>query len=102
MLQWDAKLIETICTNHNLIGLKCLGGFKTLRKLYREVKELQNETVELDETVYSFGMKFEIEIETSKPEILKPQLCQLLNRLNVQYQDSKRTKLEDLLRESLT
>jgi len=113
LLEWDTNLVNDIKAKYHLSSLKCLGGYKTLRKVYNwdcvcptdendpsQCMDLPVK-IELDETVYLFGTKYEIEIETLMPEQVKQQLLKKLDELKVNYRESQTTKLEDLVRESL-
>jgi uncharacterized protein YjbK len=98
LLQWNGQLIGIIRDKYRMNGFVNLGGFKTLRKTYSWINNVQ---LELDETVYTFGTKYEIEIETNDPVPVKQELYRLLNELGVIYQDSKTTKFEDLVHECI-
>lgn len=69
-------------------GFVCLGGFRNLRGVY-EWKGLK---LELDETHYDFGTGYEIECESSEPEIAKNLIEELLNSNGIQYSYSKVSK----------
>ncbi|EPS65441.1 adenylate cyclase, partial [Genlisea aurea] len=66
----------------------CLGGFRNVRGIY-DWKGLK---LEIDETHYSFGTSYEVECETSEPEIAKNMLEEMLTNNAVQYRYSSASK----------
>ncbi|KAG8388259.1 hypothetical protein BUALT_Bualt02G0107100 [Buddleja alternifolia] len=69
-------------------GLVCLGGFRNVRAVF----EWNGLNLELDETHYSFGTCFEIECESSEPEIAKNLLELLLKSNGIEYKYSEVSK----------
>lgn len=81
-----SALLEKIRTQHDVkMGFKYKGNFSNLRKKFKwggpELKWL----IELDHTTYPFGVRFEIEIETSTPELAKADMEKLLNSQKIPY-----------------
>ena len=52
-------------TYHPDSGLVCLGGFRNVRQVFT----WEGFTLELDETGYEWGTVYEIEVETTEPEV---------------------------------
>ncbi|MNE86071.1 CYTH domain protein [compost metagenome] len=97
MKQWKGELMDMIRDTYKIEEYVCLGGFKNLRKKY----DWEGYVLEFDQVTYPFGMNYEIEVETADAAILKPKLTQLLDTLNIQYQDSKRSKFANFFSGSI-
>jgi len=97
MKQWKGELMDMIRDTYKIEEYVCLGGFKNLRKKY----DWEGYVLEFDQVTYPFGMNYEIEVETADAAILKPKLTQLLDSLNIQYQDSKRSKFANFFSGSI-
>ncbi|XP_057787888.1 triphosphate tunnel metalloenzyme 3-like [Salvia miltiorrhiza] len=69
-------------------GLVCLGGFRNVRGVY----EWNGLKLELDETLYSFGTSYEVECESSEPEVAKNLIEGLLQSNGIEYQYSETSK----------
>ncbi|KAK6267688.1 hypothetical protein QUC31_011848 [Theobroma cacao] len=68
--------------------LVCLGGFKNVRGVY-DWKGLK---LELDETLYDFGVSYEIECESKEPERDKKSIEGLLEENGIDYEYSELNK----------
>ncbi|XP_051116903.1 triphosphate tunnel metalloenzyme 3-like [Andrographis paniculata] len=69
-------------------GLVCLGGFRNVRGVY----EWNGLTLEIDETLYSFGTSYEIECESSEPDRAKKLLEELLTSRGIEFRHSEASK----------
>ncbi|GAB4828213.1 hypothetical protein Ancab_040039 [Ancistrocladus abbreviatus] len=69
-------------------GYVCLGGFKNVRRVY-EWKGLK---LELDETMFDFGILYEIECENCDPEKAKGLIEGLLKENGIAYSYSEMSK----------
>ncbi|GMJ14273.1 CELL DIVISION CYCLE PROTEIN 26, Triphosphate Tunnel Metalloenzyme 3 [Hibiscus trionum] len=63
-LENDSQIMQRVKGEFGVNELICLGGFKNVRGVY-DWKGLK---LELDETVYDFGVSYEIECESREPE----------------------------------
>jgi uncharacterized protein YjbK len=62
----------------------------------RQIYSYEGLKLEVDETEYTFGNAFEIEIESEKPEEAKALVVDLLNENGIEYTFSKRSKYGNL------
>ncbi|XP_050214041.1 triphosphate tunnel metalloenzyme 3 isoform X2 [Mercurialis annua] len=69
-------------------GFVCLGGFENLRDVY----EWNGFKLEVDETKFEFGVCFEVECETDKPEEAKIEIEAFLKENGIDYKDSEMSK----------
>lgn len=69
-------------------GFVGLGGFRNVRDVFL----WEGETLELDETLYDWGTLYELECETTQPEVVKPRLEALLRGAGVAFRDSTTSK----------
>ncbi|XAR50518.1 Adenosinetriphosphatase [Bertholletia excelsa] len=69
-------------------GLVCLGGFRNVRNVY----DWEGLKLELDETIYDFGTRFEIECESRDPERAKKLLEDFLEGNGIGYSYSDMSK----------
>ncbi|KAI3796011.1 hypothetical protein L1987_38672 [Smallanthus sonchifolius] len=72
----------------NLNKLVCLGGFRNVRSVH-DWKGLK---LELDETQFDFGVNYEIECESDKPDEAKLMLEDLLNQNGIRFSYSQVSK----------
>lgn len=86
----SSDIIRRVKEEYNLKdnGLVCLGGFRNVRAIY----EWNGLKLELDETHYGFGTCYEIECESSEPEVAKNLLEELLNSNGIHYKYSEVSK----------
>ncbi|XP_021999230.1 triphosphate tunnel metalloenzyme 3 isoform X2 [Helianthus annuus] len=68
--------------------LVCLGGFRNVRAVYI----WNGLKVELDESEYEFGVCYEVECESDRPEEVKVMLEELLERNGIRFCYSKMSK----------
>eukprot|EP00158_Paraphelidium_tribonemae_P002067 Partr_v1_DN25087_c2_g1_i1_m50733 putative Adenylate cyclase len=94
----QSPLLTLIMKRFDVTGnWKEIGRYQTIRKKFR-----WNELVlELDETMYSFGTAYEIEVETEQPEIVKLQLERLLRDNDIHFKNSGRNKFVNMIRGSI-
>ncbi|CAH9081617.1 unnamed protein product [Cuscuta epithymum] len=86
----DCRIIQRVKSEYVIgeQGFVCLGGFRNFRGVY-EWKGLK---LELDETHYDFGRCYEIECESSEPEMAKGLIEEMLNSHGIQYSYSNASK----------
>ncbi|XP_039060950.1 triphosphate tunnel metalloenzyme 3-like isoform X2 [Hibiscus syriacus] len=84
-LRNDSLIMQRVRGDFGVNELICLGGFKNVRGVY-EWKGLK---LELDESVYDFGVSYEIECESKEPERDKKLIEELLkeNGIDFKYSD---------------
>eukprot|EP00892_Ulva_mutabilis_P010515 jgi/Ulvmu1/7836/UM004_0066.1 len=78
-------------------GLKALGGFKNTRK----VIDWNDHILEVDETSYDWGTVYEIECETSEPEVVREQLSAFLKEQGIEFKLNTTTKFSNFVNRSL-
>lgn len=69
-------------------GLVCLGGFRNVRAVYA----WNGLNLELDETHFDFGTNYEIECESSEPEIVKKLIEDFLEENGISFSNSEASK----------
>ena len=97
MHEWRGELIDMIRDRYRVQDFVCLNGFRNIRKRY----DWEGHVLEFDYVIYPFGVNYEIEVETTEAVTLKPKLTQLLDSLNIKYQDSKRSKFANFIHGSI-
>lgn len=93
MADYPSKIMKRVRDEYGVNGddekcLVCLGGFRNVRAVY----EWNGLKLELDETSYDFGTCYEIECETSEPELAKNLLEELLKSNGIEFSYSKSNK----------
>lgn len=86
----DCRIIQRVKSEYAIgeEGFVLLGGFRNLRGVY----EWRGFKLELDETHFDFGRCFEIECESSEPEMAKNLIEELLISNGIPYTYSKVSK----------
>ncbi|KAL4366238.1 hypothetical protein GQ457_05G034910 [Hibiscus cannabinus] len=84
-LENDSRIVQRVRAEFGVSELICLGGFKNVRGVY-VWKGLK---LELDETIYDFGVSYEIECESKEPERDKKLIQDFLreNGIDFNYSD---------------
>ncbi|KAK8492898.1 hypothetical protein V6N13_093958 [Hibiscus sabdariffa] len=84
-LENDSQIMQRVRGEFGVNELICLGGFKNVRGVY-VWKGLK---LELDETIYDFGISYEIECESKEPERDKKLIQDFLreNGIDFNYSD---------------
>ncbi|KAK9706235.1 hypothetical protein RND81_07G112700 [Saponaria officinalis] len=72
----------------DIVGYVCLGGFKNVRGVY----EWNGLKLEVDETLFDFGILYEVECESDEPDKAKELIEELLTRNGIPYSYSKMSK----------
>ncbi|KAJ3416372.1 hypothetical protein HDV05_001940 [Chytridiales sp. JEL 0842] len=94
-------LLETLVARYGLEkegGLMVLGGYVTERTC---VEFHGAEVVELDETTYTFGRAWELEIETKDPASAEARIKHIMDSINIPFIKSQRNKFDTLMAGSL-
>ncbi|XP_066400619.1 triphosphate tunnel metalloenzyme 3-like [Miscanthus floridulus] len=94
----DSPIIRLIAAEYGVGGdaapFVCLGGFRNTRAVYDY--ELEDGggglVLELDETRFDFGTRYELECETAEPDRVKEVLERLLTVAGVPYEYSRSNK----------
>lgn len=97
LLLQASPLLQQLNEKIGMKHLVCLGGFKN----QREVFEWEGQTLELDETQYEWGTLYEIECETTEPEVVRDKLEALLSTNGVSYSYSVTSKFANFINKSL-
>nr|XP_043607981.1 triphosphate tunnel metalloenzyme 3-like [Erigeron canadensis] len=66
----------------------CIGGFRNVRSVYK----WNGLVLELDETLFDFGVNYEIECESNDPEKAKVMIEELLNANGIEFSYSDMSK----------
>ncbi|WCJ40485.1 Triphosphate tunnel metalloenzyme 3 [Euphorbia peplus] len=82
------RVKEEFGVNEDGLGFVGLGGFRNVRQVF-DWKGLK---LEVDETIYDFGICYEVECETEEPERDKRLIEELLMDNGVEFSDSKMNK----------
>ncbi|XVE89035.1 hypothetical protein DITRI_Ditri19aG0117700 [Diplodiscus trichospermus] len=80
----SSQIMERVKGEFAVDELVCLGGFKNVRGVY-DWKGLK---LELDETIYDFGVSYEIECESKEPERDKKLIQGFLEENGIDYKYS--------------
>jgi len=92
-----SPLLQDLNKNWGIQNLLCMGGFRN----HRTVFAWEGETLELDETSYEHGTLYEIEVETTQPEVVRDRLEVLLKGAGVDYSYSATSKFANFINKSL-
>ncbi|XVF74781.1 hypothetical protein PTKIN_Ptkin13bG0139300 [Pterospermum kingtungense] len=84
----SSQIMTRVKGEFGVDDLVCLGGFKNVRGVY-DWKGLK---LELDETIYDFGVSYEIECESTEPERDKKLIEGLLEENGIDYNYSSINK----------
>ena len=98
MLSSDVKILRDTCARFAIGGLRCLGGFRNVRKEFDWTDGL---LIELDETQFEWGTVYEVECETTNPDRIKPLLEAALTQGGARFQYSKVTKFQNFVNRTL-
>ncbi|XVF24737.1 hypothetical protein REPUB_Repub13aG0152800 [Reevesia pubescens] len=79
-----SQIMKRVKIEFGIDELVCLGGFKNVRGVY-DWKGLK---LELDETIYDFGVSYEIECESKEPERDKKLIEGFLDENGIDYEYS--------------
>eukprot|EP01025_Chloroclados_australasicus_P034522 TRINITY_DN3526_c0_g1_i2.p1 TRINITY_DN3526_c0_g1~~TRINITY_DN3526_c0_g1_i2.p1 ORF type:complete len:214 (+),score=36.38 TRINITY_DN3526_c0_g1_i2:333-974(+) len=97
LLELDFDMIKKLKEDTQVSELKCLGGFKNVRK---EIT-WEGELLELDETRYDWGTVHEIECETSQPEAVRDKLQEFLKEKDIEFKWNTTTKFANFINRTL-
>ncbi|KAK8481115.1 hypothetical protein V6N13_032828 [Hibiscus sabdariffa] len=87
-LENDSRIMQRVRGEFGVNELICLGGFKNVRGVY-VWKGLK---LELDETIYDFGVSYEIECESKEPERDKKLIQDFLRENGIDFNYSEVNK----------
>ncbi|KAH3744927.1 triphosphate tunnel metalloenzyme 3 [Pelomyxa schiedti] len=91
------NLLTLIRQKYNCTSFKCLGEFNNMR----HVINWEDHKIELDETRFAFGKTWEIEVESTIPEVIKAKLEAFLTQNTIPYSYSKKTKFANFITNSI-
>ncbi|GBG73744.1 hypothetical protein CBR_g17084 [Chara braunii] len=84
----DCALLNKTVEAFQCKEFTCLGGFKNIRTVF----EWEGLTLELDETQYDFGTFYELECESTEPEVAREKIEGFLEANGIAYSYSTETK----------
>lgn len=91
--------------DRNVLGGASVAGQKLLVcgsfENYRASFPFEGKVLELDKTIYEFGMRYEIEIECEEPEVMRKKLLEFLDKNGVSHTASKYSKLACMFKKLL-
>eukprot|EP00762_Andalucia_godoyi_P001318 ANDGO_04894.mRNA.1 Triphosphate tunel metalloenzyme 3 len=87
-LPQNTAIFDLIRSDFGVSSVRPLGGFENLRTKF----EWSGLVVEVDETRYSFGTNYEIEIECTNPALVKSNLSTVLANAGIQFTENQSTK----------
>eukprot|EP01025_Chloroclados_australasicus_P019120 TRINITY_DN2029_c0_g1_i1.p1 TRINITY_DN2029_c0_g1~~TRINITY_DN2029_c0_g1_i1.p1 ORF type:complete len:198 (+),score=21.93 TRINITY_DN2029_c0_g1_i1:265-858(+) len=97
LLNMDIDLMKDFKRQYAPTGLVSLGGFKNIR----HVHHWEGLDLEVDETQYNWGTMYEIECESSEPEIVKQKLEGFLQDNNIDFGYTNKTKFANFVNKTL-
>ncbi|XWS16500.1 hypothetical protein CRYUN_Cryun34aG0093700 [Craigia yunnanensis] len=80
----SSQIMKRVKVEFGVNELVCLGGFKNVRGVY----DWKGLNLELDETIYDFGVSYEIECESKEPERDKKLIEGFLEENGIDYEYS--------------
>lgn len=93
----SSPLVASLNQKWGLQSLQIIGGFRNLRREY----QWEGETLELDETYFSHGTLWEIEVETARPEEVREKLEKMLSQHRIDYSYSSTSKFANFIKKTL-
>jgi len=93
----DSALMADCRSTFGFEGLKCLGGFRNLRREYA----WEDHVLELDKTQFEHGTVYEIEVETTEPEQLRDKLEPFLAEKGIAFAQSTTSKFANFIKKTL-
>jgi len=97
IIHQDIQVIQDTCRQFGVKDLRGLGGFKNVRDVFK----WKGVELEVDETHFDWGTVHELECETTEPDKVKVELERFLSESGIEYGDSKVTKFQNFVNQTL-